>query len=211
MAGYRLYGRRETGSSAIEAALEEARVPCLGLEIGPGTATAQMAEFEALKPRGQVPVLVLPAGTVVTECPAILNHIADAFPQARLAPEPDSSARATHDRWLAFFHANVYEGFLREFYADRYTADPTGAAAVSAAATAHIRAHLIQFDTQLGDGPYLFGARLTVCDIFVWMLCQWTDADWLATACRPVDRLRATASARPALGAVLARHSGPPV
>jgi glutathione S-transferase len=208
MTGYRLYGWPQTGSMGIEGGLVEAAVPHVVIPVDLLTDANLAAEFTALNPRQQVPTLVLPDGTVVTECPAILAHIADAFPQARLAPEPGSSARARHDRWLAFFHANIYEAMLREAYSDRYTADPATAPAVSAAATAYIRRHFQIFEAELGDGPYLFGQRLSMADILLWMLCHWTDADWLATTCPKIERLRVTASARPALRAVLDRHYG---
>jgi GST-like protein len=211
MTGYRLYGWPQTGSMGIEGALAEAAVPHEVIQVDLQTDANLAAEFTALNPRQQVPTLVLPDGTVVTECPAIMAHIADAFPQARLAPEPGSSARARHDRWMAFSHANIYEAMLREAYSDRYTADPATAPAVSAAATAYIRRHFQIFEAELGEGPYLFGQRLSMSDILLWMLCHWTDAEWLATACPKVDRLRATASARPALRAVRASHYGPQV
>jgi GST-like protein len=206
MADYRLYGWRQTGSMGIEAALIEAGVPHQVIEVDLQADANLAAEFTALNPRQQVPTLVLPDGTVVTECPAIMAHIADAFPQARLAPEPGSSARARHDRWMAFFHANIYEGMLREAYSDRYTADPATAPAVSAGATDYVRRHFLIFEADLGEGPYLFGQRLSMSDILLWMLCHWTDADWLVATCPKIERLRATASARPALAAVLERH-----
>lgn len=209
MTGYRLYGWPQTGSMAIEGALAEAGVRFEVIAVDLQADANLTADFTALNPRQQLPTLVLPDGTVVTECPAILAHIADAFPQARLAPEPGSSARARHDRWTAFFHANIYEAMLREAYSDRYTTDPATAPAVSAAATAYIHRHFQIFEGELGEGPYLFGRKLSMSDILLWMLCYWTDADWLAATCPGIDRLRATASARPALGAVLARHYGP--
>lgn len=208
MAGYTLYGWRQTGSMAIEAALLEAGVPHVVIQVDL-QADANLGDaFTALNRRQQVPTLVLPDGTVVTECPAILAHIADAFPQARLAPEPGSSARARHDRWSAFFHANIYEAMLREFYSDRYTADPATAAAVHTAAADYARRHFEIFEAELGDGPYLFDQRISVADILLWMLCSWTDAEWLATNCQKIDRLRAAASARPALAVVLDQHYG---
>ncbi len=209
MPGYRLYGWRQTGSMAIEAALAEAAVPHDYLPVSRKTDANLRPEFTAINPRQQLPALVLPDGTVVTEGPAILSHIADAFPQARLAPERGSSARATHDRWLAFLHANVYEAMLRESYPDRYTTDPACAPAVSAAATAYVHWHFRILEAELGDGPFFFGPRLSMIDIYLWMLCCWVDAGWLADTCPAIDRLRAAASARPALAAVLDRHFGP--
>lgn len=62
-------------------------------------------EFLTLNPMGKVPVLRHGA-TVVTETPAICAYLADAFPEAGLAPAP--AARGAYYRWL-FFAAGPLE------------------------------------------------------------------------------------------------------
>jgi glutathione S-transferase len=164
--------------------------------------------FTAINPRQQLPALMLPDGTVVTEGPAILAHIADAHPDAGLIPKPGSSARATHDRWTAFFHANVYEAMLRELAPKRYTTEADGAPGIKAAAIAYTERHFRLFETQLGAGPFLLGNRLQMFDIYLWMLCYWVEADWLAANCPRIHALQKAADARPALASVAARHFG---
>lgn len=193
---------------AIEAALAEAGVAHEFVPVSRATDATKSAAFTAINPRQQLPVLVTPDGTVITEGPAILAHIADAHPEAGLIPTPGGSARAIHDRWTAFFHANVYEAMLRELAPARYTTDPAGAAGIKAAAIAYTQRHFEIFEAQLGQGPYLLGDRLQMFDIYLWMLCYWVDPDWLAAACPKIRRLQLTASARPALSAAVERHFG---
>jgi glutathione S-transferase len=119
---------------------------------------------------------------------------------------PGSSARATHDRWTAFLHANVYEAMLRELAPARYTTNPSEAEGIKVAAVAYTRQHFEILETQLGPGPYLLGDRLQMFDIYLWMLCHWVDAAWLTEACPRIRNLQLTATARPALAAVAARH-----
>ncbi len=64
-------------------------------------------EYLKLNPMGKIPTLVH-RGVVVTEAPAILAYLADAFPQAGLAPAVDSPERGTYYRWL-FFAASCVE------------------------------------------------------------------------------------------------------
>jgi glutathione S-transferase len=59
------------------------------------------AAFLALSPMGKVPVLTH-GDAVVTETAAICAYLADAFPQAGLAPPPADRARAPYYRWLFF-------------------------------------------------------------------------------------------------------------
>ncbi|WP_199091144.1 glutathione S-transferase family protein [Bosea sp. ASV33] len=65
------------------------------------------ADYKALNPMGKVPTLVH-GDTVVTECAAICAYMADAFPQAGLAPAPDSRLRGPYYRWM-FFAAGPVE------------------------------------------------------------------------------------------------------
>jgi GST-like protein len=206
--GYVLYGWRQTGSMAIEAALAEAGVAHDFVPVSRKTDENKSPEYTAINPRQQLPALVLPNGTVVTEGPAILSHIADAHPQAGLIPGPGSPARATHDRWMAFLHANVYEAMLRELAPQRYSTDPGAKDGIKAAAIGYTQRHFLILEAQFGPGPYLFGDRLQMFDIYLWMLCYWVDADWLAASCPRIHRLQKAAVARPALAAVAARHFG---
>lgn len=208
MAGYRLFGWRQTGSMVVEAALEEAGVPYQLIDVDRRIDENLRPEFTTINPRQQLPTLLMPDGTVVTEGPAILSHVADAFPQAALIPAPGSSARATHDRWVGFFHSNVYEAMLREAYPAKYVDDPTAEASLVRAATGFVRRHFLIYDAALGTGPYLFGDTLQMVDLYVWLLTWWVDGDWLAAACPRVSRLQAAVQARAVPAAVWQRHFG---
>ncbi|MEM9491028.1 MAG: glutathione S-transferase family protein [Myxococcota bacterium] len=67
--------------------------------------TMKSPEYLAINPMGKVPA-IRHGDAVVTECAAICAYLADAFPDAGLAPEP--SARGPYYRWL-FFAAGPIE------------------------------------------------------------------------------------------------------
>lgn len=67
--------------------------------------TMKAPEFVRINPMGKVPTLVH-EDTVVTESAAILAYLADAFPDAGLAPPTND--RGTYYRWL-FFAAGPVE------------------------------------------------------------------------------------------------------
>lgn len=71
------------------------------------TGAAKSADYLAINPMGKVPAIVHD-GVVVTECAAICAYLADAFPQAGLAPPPGSRLRGPYYRWL-FFGAGPIE------------------------------------------------------------------------------------------------------
>ena len=64
-------------------------------------------EFLAINPMGKFPTLVH-GETVITECAAICAYLADAFPNAGLAPPHGSKERGTYYRWL-FYAAGPVE------------------------------------------------------------------------------------------------------
>jgi glutathione S-transferase len=71
------------------------------------TGATKSPEYLAINPMGKVPAIVH-GDTVVTECAAICAYLADAFPQANLAPPPTSRLRGPYYRWL-FFGAGPIE------------------------------------------------------------------------------------------------------
>jgi GST-like protein len=208
MTGYTLYGRLDTGSAATEAALAEAGAQYAVIAVPKDPDAAASDGYHRVNPRGQVPALVHPDSTVITEGTAILMHIADAFPKARLAPAPGSSARARHDRWLLFFHANVYEGELRRFYPERYTNDPEGVPGVQSAAEDYVKRHYVLFEAQIEDTDYALGQQITVLDIYLWMLVQWFDREWLAANCPRLLAVTDRVAARPRVAPIHAAHFG---
>jgi glutathione S-transferase len=203
---YRLYGWRQTGSMAPEAAFAEAGVDYNFVPISRKTNENLTEDFRKINPRQQLPALMLPDGSIMTEGAAMLLHIGDAFPEASLIPKPGSSARAQHDRWLAYFAVNVHEGELRQIRPGRYTTEPNGAGGVKAAADAYVERHFQIYNDNLGTGPYLFGDHFTMIDIYVWMLAQWTEQPWLEKHCPKVKRLADTAMARPLIAPVQKAH-----
>lgn len=86
--------------------LEEIGTP-YEVEIIDIDADTRPPHFLALNPMGKVPVLTL-GEAVITEAAAITAFLADAFPEAGLAPPPGSPERGAFYRWL-FFAAGPFD------------------------------------------------------------------------------------------------------
>jgi len=72
--------------------------------------TMKGLEYLAINPMGKVPA-VRHGDEVVTECGAICAYLADAFPQAGLAPPLGDRKRAPYFRWM-FFAAGPVEAVV---------------------------------------------------------------------------------------------------
>src|SRR5216683_6853277 len=63
--------------------------------------TMKAPAYLSINPMGKVPA-IRHGDTVVTEAAAICAYLADAFPEARLAPPPGDRLRGPYYRWLFF-------------------------------------------------------------------------------------------------------------
>jgi glutathione S-transferase len=86
--------------------LEEIGHPYFTELLDYGT-TMKAPAYLAINPMGKVPA-IRHGDTVVTEAAAICAYLADAFPEARLAPQPGDRLRGPYYRWL-FFAAGPLE------------------------------------------------------------------------------------------------------
>src|SRR5215212_8638380 len=91
--------------------LEEVGQPYRTEILDYGT-TMKAPEYLAINLMGKVPA-IRHGDTVVTEAAAICAYLADAFPEAQLAPPPGDRRRGPYYRWM-FFAAGSFEGGLRK-------------------------------------------------------------------------------------------------
>lgn len=102
------YTNPQSRGAIVRWMLEEVGCPYKTVPLAYGPAM-KAPDYLAINPMGKVPAIVHegPSGRqVVTECAAICAWLADAFPQAGLAPPP--AERGRYYRWL-FFAAGPLE------------------------------------------------------------------------------------------------------
>jgi glutathione S-transferase len=180
-APYTLYGRIGAGSLAPQILLEEIGVPYQVVWVG--KSPAELEDYRRINPAGKIPFLVLPDGATVAESAAILIHLAQAHPEADLAPAVGSSQHARFLQWMVFLSANVYEAALRYFYPERYgIAGPSAAADIKAQALTDYTLHLELIQTALS--PYVLGPKLSAADPYLHMLAGWYPGGVAALSAR---------------------------
>ncbi len=104
MPGLTLYTNPWSRGRIARWMLEEVGQPYETVLLDYGT-TMKAPDYLAINPMGKVPA-IRHGDRVVTECAAICAYLADAFPDAGLAPAPE--ARADYYRWM-FFAAGPLE------------------------------------------------------------------------------------------------------
>jgi glutathione S-transferase/GST-like protein len=204
---YKLYWAQGSGAMAPQALFEEIGAEYEKIVIDFEKEEHKSEEFLAVNPMGQIPALVLPDGTLMTETAAMLAHIADRYPEAKLAPPAGSSDSARFLRWLFFLGSNVYPTILRVYYSERYSTDPTAAAGIKVAAELELDEQFKILDDALNPGPYLVGEAFSAVDILLWMLIEWhPEPAHLFERAPRVKRLSELLHARPAIARTWREH-----
>jgi glutathione S-transferase len=130
-------------------------------------ASMKSADYKALNPMGKVPTLVH-GDTVVTECAAICAYMADAFPQAGLAPAPNSRLRGPYYRWM-FFAAGPVEAAVSN-KAFGLEVPPDRARAIGYGTYADVMDTL---EYALTRSEYVAGGRFSAADVYVGSQILW--------------------------------------
>lgn len=100
-------------SMATRIALYEAGAAANYLEVDPKTKVVQQdgSDFRSVNPLGLVPTLRTDDGLVLTENAAILQYVADRFPQAGIAANPGME-RSRLQQWLCFIGTELHKGLF---------------------------------------------------------------------------------------------------
>jgi glutathione S-transferase len=117
--------------------------------------------YLALNPMGKVPAL-RHGDVVVTEAAAICAYLADAFPQAALAPPPGDRRRAPYYRWL-FFAAGPIEAAVTN-KAMSFVVPPEREAMAGYGSFEKVMNVL---DEAVSRADYLVGDAFTAADLYV--------------------------------------------
>lgn len=123
-------------------------------------------EYLRINPMGKVPAIIH-RGIVVTETAAICAYLADAFPQAGLAPDKEDPLRGAYLRWF-FFCASCTESALTDRIYSRVAPDRPGALSYGT-----YEEVVNAMEVALDPGPYILGERFTAVDVFIGATIQW--------------------------------------
>lgn len=127
--------------------------------------------FLKLNPAGQVPVFE-EDGWVLTQNSAILNHLADEFPEAKLGGDGSRHGRAEMHRWLAFVNSDVHPAFKPLFGAANFLEDPMLIEKAKDNARANLRKLFERLDQQLAGRDWVVGTR-SIVDPYLFVTLRW--------------------------------------
>lgn len=166
------------------------------------------SEFQSLNPKGKVPALRMPGGSVLTEFQAIALWLAETYPDARLQPT-DALARGRVIEALDFIVGSVH---MRDFtfvkMPGKFLEDIEGQAALKAYGCREVKAGLSLLSDMLGERDYLLG-DFSAADAALFYVLTWAEEEGFdlldnLADCLTLLRARpASVSVKPQLGVPL--------
>lgn len=201
-----LYTRTGSCSLASHIALEEAGAAYETRDVDFAAQAQRSAEYLALNPKGRVPVLVADRGPI-TESAAILAYIAQAFPEARLAPtDPFEFAQA--QAFNGYLASTVHVAHAHRHRGYRWAGDPAAHEAMRAKVASNMTDCFTLIETEMPAGPWVLGEAYSICDPYLFTIAGWLEGDGVDVKQFPkVSAHMAAMAERPAVRKVLAALS----
>ena len=177
VAMYTLFGYKGSGSAAIECALEVTGAPYQIVAAASWDTSSSVDALARVNPLNQIPTLVTPDGTILSESAAILIHLGLQYPETALLP-PSPARRATAIRGLVFIAANCYSAISVIDFPERWLAEPSDEAQenLKAGSKTRLLANWEIFADTLAPGRYLCDDRPGALDLLAAVVSRWSGA-----------------------------------
>lgn len=127
--------------------------------------TMKSADYKAVNPMGKVPA-IRHGDTVVTECAAICAYLADAFPEAGLAPPTDK--RGSYYRWMFFAAGPLEMAVVNNALGFQIPEDK-----LRMAGCGRMSDVMETLEAAVSASPYIAGDRFSAADVYVGSHIGW--------------------------------------
>lgn len=161
-------------------------------------------DYLAINPKGRVPALVTDQG-VLTENVAILAWIAQAFPEAKLAPvDPWGFAQA--QAFNSYLGSTVHVAHAHRHRGYRWATEESSFEDMRRKVAGNMADSFRLIEDEMLLGPFVLGEQFSICDAYLFTIADWLEGDGVDPRQFPkVFDHRERVRARPAVGKVLAR------
>ncbi|PNE11267.1 MAG: glutathione S-transferase [Beijerinckiaceae bacterium] len=154
----KLYWAPHTRSLRALWVLEEAGVSYERVRLDLSAGEQKSAEFRAINPMAKVPALT-DGPLAVAESGAICAYVAEAVPQAGLAPPVGDPARGRYLRWLFFSPGCIEQAFLAKFGNVQLRPESAGFGDFDRV--------FDLVEAAVATGPWLLGEKFSAADVII--------------------------------------------
>lgn len=204
---FTLYFSPNTCALASHIALKDAGADYHLRRINFADSQQRSPDYLAVNPKGRVPALVTPAGTI-TETPAILAFIAQSYPQAHLAPA-DPFRFAKTQEFNSYLCSTLHVAHAHRGRGNRWADDEAAIEAMRRKVPETVGACFAYVETQIA-GPWVMGEEYSIADAYLFTIAQWMEGDGVDPSRYPkVLDHRTRMAARPNVRAAIEEEQGP--
>ena len=178
-----LYYAPDTISLATHILLEEVGATYSTVRIDFRTTQQRSPEYLKINPKGRMPALVTDRG-ILTETPAMLVYVAQAFGRPELALMDDPFGFAQVQAINAYLCSSLHINHAHRMRGPRWVdANDTAAiAAMQRHVPVSVSANYELIESEMLKGPWVMGERYTICDAYLFTLAQWLEQDGVEPA-----------------------------
>lgn len=203
----KFYYAPHTCSLASHIALEEAGADYEAIRLSFANEDQRKPGYLKINPKARVPALVTPRG-VLTETPALLVYIAQSYPKAGLAPLDDPFALGEMQAFNSYLCSTVHIAHAHRMRFYRWADDPAAHEAMKKKVPQSVGEAFALIENGMLRGPWVMGDIYSICDMYLFTLAQWLEADSVDITKLPrvIDH-RARMAARPVVQKVIAEET----
>lgn len=172
----KLYYAPGTCALASHLALEAAGADYEAVRLNFAVSEQRTPEYLKLNPKGRVPALATERG-ILTETPAILQYVAQRFPEADLAPLDDPFELARMNAFNSYLCSTVHVAHAHRVRGIRWTDDAAAIEALKVKVPQNMGECFEMIEHEFFAGPWVFGERYTVSDMYLFTICRWLEGD----------------------------------
>ena len=131
--------------------------------------TEHDTDYLKINPKGYVPALELSSGDTLTEGPAILQFLADRFPDKHLLPASATLERAQVIESLTYTSSELHKAFSPLFRSDSTEQDKSQA-------KSNVADKFNYIEQRLADGrEFIVGAQFSIADAYLFVVSNWSN------------------------------------
>ncbi len=202
-----LYGAKGGGSAIIEAQLDLLGIPYTRHYLAWEELSAPEGALAQVNPMCEIPTLLLPDGSVMTESAAITLWLGAKTPEGGLVPKADAPAYPQFLRWLVWLVASIYPTFTYGDHPERLLAGVDDARVLRTGTDRRREALWQRFEAQIDPAPWLLGKDISALDIYLAIMTRWRPGrDWFRTNCPKLFGVATRLDGHPALKGMWERN-----
>ena len=162
----KLYYSPGACSLAPHIAMREAGIPVDLKKVDLKAKQYDGGDYKQVNGKGYVPAVETSDGSVLTECPVILQYVADQKPETGLAPKAGTTDRYKLQEMLNFTTSELHKGFGNFF-------NPALTEEWRKAVTDRLKLRLDWLSKQLAGKQYIMGEKFSVADAYLFTILNW--------------------------------------